>query len=121
MVRGLGRRRPGGKPLTIYGDGEQRRDFTHVLDVALANVLALTANLPGHHIINIGAGDNRSVNDVAALIGGPVVHLPARLGEARETQADNSLARELLGWHPTAPFGKAVRDLLQADDQEGKP
>ena len=110
-----------GTPLTIYGDGEQRRDFTHVLDVAQANVLALTTNLPGHHIVNIGAGDNRSVNDVAALIGGPVVHLPARLGEAMETQADNSLARELLGWHPTVPFGKAIRDLIQADDQEGKP
>ena len=106
-----------GKPLTIYGDGEQRRDFTFVGDVARANVLALTTPLQGYHILNIGAGDNRSVNDVAALIAGPVVHLSARPGEARETLADNGKAARLLGWRPEVSFEGSVKDLIRLDDQ----
>ena len=106
-----------GKPLTIYGDGEQRRDFTFVGDVARANLLALTLPLPGHHTINIGAGNNRSVNEVAALIGGPVVHLPSRPGEARETLADNGKAARLLEWRPEVSFEDSVKDLIRLDDQ----
>ena len=89
------------QPLTIVGDGEQRRDFTNVADVVAANILAAQSPKVGNgEAINIGRGHSYSVNDVARLIGGPTVNIPPRV-EARESLADNSLAKELLGWEPT--------------------
>ena len=82
-------------PMTITGDGEQTRDFTHVKDVARANVLAAKSDKVGNGgVINIGAGKNVSIKRVAELIGGPIQFIPARL-EPRNTLADNSKAREL--------------------------
>lgn len=89
------------KPLTIVGDGEQRRDFTYVGDVVEANVLAMNSDMVGKgEIINIGNGDNRSVNQIADLIGGDKIFLDSRL-EPNQTLADNSKAKKLLGWEPT--------------------
>ena len=90
-----------GKPMTINGDGEQRRDFTYVGDVVRANISAATSNLVGKgEVINIGNGDNRSVNDVADMIGGDKVHLDPVL-EPKITLADRRFAKELLNWEPT--------------------
>jgi len=90
-----------GKPMTIVGDGEQRRDFTSVIDVARANILASKSDRVGHgEVINIGRGKNYSVNELAKMIGGPTVYLPPRI-EPKGTLADNRLAKELLGWEPT--------------------
>jgi len=90
-----------GKPLTINGDGEQRRDFTYVGDVVSANIKASVSEAVGSgEILNVGNGDNRSVNDIAKMIGGPVVHNDPVI-EPRETLADNSKTRELLNWKPT--------------------
>ena len=87
--------------LTITGDGEQRRDFTHVFDIANANYLAMNSNKVGKgEVINIGNSDNRSVNDIANMIGGPKVFVDPVI-EPRETLADNTKAKELLGWEPT--------------------
>ncbi len=95
------RQRLAGEPLTITGDGEQRRDFTSVVDVVRANILAANSSWVGRgEVINIGRGQNHSVNELARVIGGPVINLPPRI-EPRETLADNSLAKELLGWEPT--------------------
>src|SRR5262249_48810571 len=86
-----------GRPLTITGDGTQTRDFTHVQDVVRANLLAATSSRVGKgEVINIGAGRNASVNQIAGLIGGPVEHIPPRL-EPHDTLADNTKAKELLG------------------------
>ena len=90
-----------GKPLTITGDGEQRRDFTYVGDVVKANLLAMNSTKVGAgESINIGNGDNRSVNQIANLIGGPKNYIEKRL-EPQQTLADNTKAKELLGWKPT--------------------
>lgn len=90
-----------GKPLTITGDGEQRRDFTYVGDVVKANILASSSSLVGQgESINIGNGDNRSVNEIADLIGGPKEYIEKRL-EPEQTLADNTKAKNLLGWQPT--------------------
>ena len=90
-----------GKPLTITGDGEQRRDFTYVGDVVKANILASSSLLVGKgESINIGNGDNRSVNEIADLIGGPKEYIDKRL-EPEQTLADNTKAKQLLGWQPT--------------------
>ena len=90
-----------GKPMTIRGDGEQRRDFTYVGDVVNANILASQSeNVGNGEVINIGNGDNRSINDIADMIGGDRVNVEPVI-EPKETLANNSLAEELLGWKPT--------------------
>ena len=95
------RQRINNEPLTIRGDGEQRRDFTHVRDIAKANLLAMQSQKVGKgEVINIGNADNRSVNDIAKMIGGPTISIDPVV-EPRETLADNSKAKEYLGWKPT--------------------
>jgi len=90
-----------GNPMTITGNGEQRRDFTYVGDVVNANILASQSeNVGKGEVINIGNGDNRSINELADMIGGDIVNI-APVIEPRETLANNSKAEELLGWKPT--------------------
>ena len=90
-----------GETMTIVGDGEQRRDFTSVIDVVRANILAAESDKVGRgEVINIGRGKNYSVNELAKMIGGPTVNIPPRI-EPRETLADNQRAKELLNWEPT--------------------
>jgi nucleoside-diphosphate-sugar epimerase len=98
-------------PLTITGDGTQTRDFTHVDDVVRANLLAAKSTRVGKgEVINIGSGRNVSVNRVAELIGGPIQHIPPRL-EPHDTLADNSRARDLLGWEPTKTLEDGIAEL----------
>lgn len=95
------RQRLAGEPMTIYGDGEQTRDFTSVVDVVRANILATESKKVGKgEVINIGRGKNYSVNELAKMVGDPVKNLPSRI-EVKNSLADNSLAKELLGWEPT--------------------
>ena len=90
-----------GEIMTINGDGNQRRDFTYVGDVVNANILASQSEKVGKgEVINIGNGDNRSINDIADMIGGERIYREPVI-EPKETLADNSLAEELLGWKPT--------------------
>ena len=97
-----------GKSMTINGDGNQRRDFTYVGDVVNANILAATLPSVGNgEVINIGIGDNRSVNEVATLLGGSRTHRAA-VQEPFATLADNTKAKELLGWKPTENFEEWV-------------
>lgn len=106
------KQRANGEPLSITGDGEQTRDFTHVRDVVRANWLAATSKRVGRgEVLNIGAGNNISINKLAALIGGPVVHIPARL-EPKHTLADITRAKELLGWQPEIVFEQGLKELL---------
>jgi UDP-glucose 4-epimerase len=98
------RQKAAGQPLTVVGDGLQRRDFTHVYDVAKANILAAEAPLPKKEmgrVFNIGSGSNISVLEIAQMISEKIVFLPARDGEMRETLASNERARSLLGWKPS--------------------
>ena len=88
-----------GEPLTIVGDGEQRRDYTHVSDVAEANMCAMMTNYSGI-VVNIGTGTNYSVNEVASFISDDTVTIPERPGEARETLANIKRANNLLDWEP---------------------
>ena len=90
-----------GEPMTIVGDGEQTRDYTHVSDVVAANITAMNAPKEAcGELFNIGTGRRHSVNDIARLVGGKVKHIPPRLGEASDTQADNSKAKRILNWEP---------------------
>jgi len=104
-------RRLAGEPLVVYGDGEQTRDFTHVRDIVRANILAAESPQVGKgEVINIGAGHNVSINRIAELIGGPVEHIEARL-EPRDTLADNTLAKQLLGWEPHVTIEEGIAEL----------
>ena len=97
-----------GKPMTITGDGEQKRDFTYVGDVVNANILAANSLKVGSgEVINIGNGDNRSVNQLADLIGGARVYLDPVI-EPKETLASNKKAKELLDWKPTVTLEEWV-------------
>lgn len=89
-----------GKPMTIVGDGLQRRDFTYVKDVVNANFLASQSNNASGEVINVGTGINYSILALAQEIGGDYTFIEAREGELRESLADNSKAKKLLGWEP---------------------
>lgn len=105
--------RQGGLPLTITGDGEQTRDFTHVSDVVRAFVLASTAESVGRgEVINIGGGNNVTINKLASLFGGSTTHVAARL-EPRHTLAGISLAKQLLGWQPSVTIEQGVPELIR--------
>jgi UDP-glucose 4-epimerase len=101
-----------GEEMTITGSGKQTRDFTNVKDVARANILAMTSKKVGKgEVINIGAGRNVSINKVAQIIGGRVKYIPARF-EPKNTLADNSLAKKLLGWVPKVSLEEGIGELL---------
>jgi len=114
IARFLKQRREG-KPMTITGDGTQTRDFTHVRDVVRANMLAAQSSVAKGEVINIGAGNNASVNKIAELIGGPTEHVAARL-EPHDTLADNSLAKQLLGWEPTVLLEEGIAELKKLNN-----
>lgn len=87
--------------LTITNDGEQRRDMTYVGDVVSANILAAESMFVGKgEIINIGSGQNYSVNEIANIFGGEKEYI-GNVIEPRETLANNNKAKKLLNWEPT--------------------
>ena len=89
------------EPLTIFGDGSQRRDFIHVSDVVNANLLVAFTNIENWgRTYNIGYGQSWSVQELADKISDTQVHLEARAGEMKETLLDISAARRDLGWKP---------------------
>ncbi len=110
-------RRRRGQPLTIHGDGKQRRDFTHVRDAARANLLAMDSAIADGRAINIGRGRNLSVIEIAAMIGGPTVHLERRPGDPQDTLADITQAREILGWSPEVATEDGLRELIAKGDR----
>ena len=86
-----------GYPLTINGDGSQRRDFTYVQDVVDANICVAES---GEGVYNVGTGVNYSINQIADAIGGERTYLPPRLGDPLISLSDNSRLTSL-GWRPT--------------------
>ncbi len=91
-----------GQKLTIVGDGRQRRDFVYVLDVARANFRAYQeAHVGRGEVINIGAGKNYSVAEIAAAVGGETESVASRYEEPPDTLADITRARNWFDWEPT--------------------
>ncbi len=100
-----------GKALTITGNGRQTRDFTHVYDVVEANMkAALSTKVGNGEVINIGAGRNFSIYDLAKLVGGKIKYIPARV-EPQDTLADNKKARRMLGWRPKIKLEEGIAEL----------
>jgi len=99
-----------GKRPTVYGDGEQSRDFVYVGNVVEANLLAAEAKQAPGRIFNIGSGSRYSLNQTLAILEkitgrpGRAKYAAAREGDIRDSQADISLAREALGYRPSYTF-----------------
>jgi nucleoside-diphosphate-sugar epimerase len=106
-----------GEPLTVHGDGAQRRDFVHVSDVVEANLAAFRGAATGVSL-NVGSGSNISIQEIADLISTKQLHLPRRAGDAEVTLADISRIRERLGWQPRVPFIQGLRELMR--EAEGR-
>jgi len=104
-----------GRPVTIYGNGEQSRDFTYVANVVEANLGAAVATGAGGTVLNIAAGGSETVNTLAdtigRLLGLPALrgYEPARPGDVEQSWADVSLARELIGFEPHIGFEEGLR------------
>lgn len=111
----LRRQRP-----TVYDDGRQSRDFTHVANVVEANILALSAEGLSGDSINIAAGEPRSVLDLLHSISEVFgywldpEHLAPRPGDIRDSHADISVARDLLGYRPVVGFSDGLRDTIES-------
>jgi len=101
-----------GEPLTIHGDGAQRRDFVHVSDVVCANIMAYESDAR-HCILNVGSGTDISIKELADLISPNQVHTPPRPGDSKATLADITRIRKTLGWEPQVKFEDGLRDLMQ--------
>ena len=106
-----------GVPATIYGDGEQARDFTYVGDVVQANLQAADSTPDAWgQVFNVACGDRHSVNHllsaVRSAVGGPAVapiHEPARPGDVRESHAAIHAAERVLGYSPEYGFEEGLR------------
>ncbi|MBA2604994.1 MAG: SDR family oxidoreductase [Acidobacteria bacterium] len=106
------------RPPTIYGDGEQTRDFTYVANVVDGVLRACEAPGAAGQIINVATGGRISLNmlfeEMRRLVGADVrpAYEEARAGDVRDSQADITRARELLGYVPTVSFEEGLRDTL---------
>jgi nucleoside-diphosphate-sugar epimerase len=108
-----------GEPILVYGDGEQRRDFTYVSNVVDGTMRAAEAVGANGRIFNVAASAPATVNDVAAAVGAvlgkPVekTFAPPRVGDIRDSWADVSAAREVLGWEPTVDLEDGLRRTVE--------
>lgn len=100
-----------GQPLTITGDGEQTRDFTHVSDIVSAVLKAAASEHVGHgEVLNVGAGQQTSINTLAKMISPNIEYVSARL-EPKHTMADISLTTSLLQWEPKTTLVDGLQKL----------
>lgn len=108
------RRRVG---VTVFGDGEQTRDFVHVSDVVDANIAAMTVAHKGFVVCNVATGRAVSINHLLETLSGQVSrqpqieHVPVRAGDIRHSCADISRARSLFGYMPRYDLDAGLREL----------
>ncbi len=101
-----------GQPLTIVGDGEQRRDFTHIDDI-VDGLIRCSEQPFRAEIFELGSGKNYSINEVADMFGEdyPKKYLDKRLGEYDVTLADYSKAKDVLDWKPTKDLNDYINSI----------
>ncbi len=101
-----------GVELTITGDGEQRRDFTHVDDIVEGLILTAQSDNFEIDIVELGRGNNHSINELAKMFGCGHTYIPERPGEARVTLCDISEAKENIGYEPKVNIGDYVKEVI---------
>ena len=109
------RQKAAGESLTIVGDGEQRRDYIYVKDVANANVMAAISNPDDDaygQVYNVGSGKNYSVNEIASFISDDTINIPPRIGEARNSLANIDKIQKTFAWKPEMDIEKWIKTQL---------
>jgi len=107
------------EPPTIFGDGEQTRDFTYVDDVVSGVIAAMDAPAAAGEVINVACGRRISLNqawDALAEVVGPLPtprYGPPRVGDVRDSQADIAKAERILGYHPVVSFEEGLRRTVE--------
>jgi len=105
----------GKRPITIFGDGEQSRDFTFIENVVEANLLALSAVNSAGKMCNVGCGERITLNQLVATleeelhVKAQVIHLPSKLGDVRHSLADIERARAILNYQPRVMVKEGLR------------
>jgi nucleoside-diphosphate-sugar epimerase len=115
------RRMLSGEPITIYGDGEQSRDFTYIENVVNANLLAAAAPAAkvSGRMMNLATGTRITLNEIFKILReltgykDQPVYAPTRAGDIRDSLADIRLAQELLGYKPTVDFREGLRRTVE--------
>jgi UDP-glucose 4-epimerase len=106
------------KPPTIYGDGEQSRDFTYVDNVVEANLLAARVKHTKGEVVNTACGEAVTVNEIIKMINETVgksikpVYEPSRPGDVKHSLADITVAKKLLGFKPVVPFKEGLKKAI---------
>jgi len=114
-----------GRPVTIFGDGSQTRDFVHVDDVVEANILALTVDKAAGETVNVGTGKSASITELANMLGEisdvrslAPVHVPARKGDVKHSVADITKARHVLGYAPKTDLRSDLETLFKLYEEQ---
>jgi UDP-glucose 4-epimerase len=108
-----------GEAPTIYGDGEQTRDFTHVENNVRANIVAATHPRAPGEIFNVACGSSNSLLQLVEMIGditgNPIkpAFEPERAGDVKHSRADNRKAKELLGFEPHIDLREGLRRVIE--------
>ncbi len=108
-----------GERPTIFGDGEQSRDFTFVEDAIAANLLACTAPNAAGQVVNVACGERYSLNELVAalnrILGTAIepIYAAPRAGDVKHSQADIGAARALLGYEPRCAFEEGLRKTVE--------
>jgi len=108
-----------GESPTIYGDGEQTRDFTFIDNVVQANLLAAKAPKVAGQVVNVACGERVSVNQIIAQINQllgknvPPKYVPERAGDVKHSLADISLARQVIGFEPIVSFADGLKRAIE--------
>ena len=109
------RQKAAGESLTIVGDGEQRRDYVYVEDVANANIMAAISNPDDDaygQVYNVGSGKNYSVNEIASFISDDTINIPPRIGEARNSLANIDKIQKIFAWKPEIDVEQWIKTQL---------
>jgi UDP-glucose 4-epimerase len=107
------------QPPTVYGDGEQTRDFTFVENVVHANLLAAKALRVNGEVVNVACGEHVTVNAICGEINGALGktvrpnHVAPRAGDIKHSWADIGLAERLIGYRPIIPFAEGLRRTIE--------
>ncbi len=111
---------------TVYGDGEQTRDFTYIDNVVEANLLAAKAEKTSGEVINIACGSRITVNEILADINRSLGrdvkpnYVPGRAGDIKHSWADIRLARKVIGFEPVVPFAEGLERAIKWYSERAK-
>lgn len=108
-----------GEPPEIFGDGEQSRDFTFVMNNVQANILAATSEGGAGQVMNIACADSITLNELVAIINQELgknvkpIYLSARTGDIKHSKADIKKAKDLIGYEPKISFKEGLKETIK--------